>query len=673
MKKLLIILLLLVPYIFLGQEKCGTDAILEQQLQDPKFARSFAKLEKRVQDLQKSKSVFNPITIPVIVHIIHEGEPYGTGYHFTTDYVYEAIDNLNENFAGEFSDDPTANTQISFCVATNSVDGDPIDGIRYYNWNDFGYDYDINEFRDDNLNNVNLANDISYDRPNYCNIYVLNWGGGTLGFAYVPPSNYGIYIQSPFFGVTNEGSYGLNKTLVHEAGHYCGLYHTFHFTNSCDSETNCNAQGDRVCDTPPTTVNYGCSTTGGACGNSLVENFMDYSNDNCVNSFTQGQTLRMLAELEETRPGIVANTLACGAVDGIDISVNGLLVPAEGCYEDIDGVSVQLNNFGNPVTELDIVYTVNGVIQTIPWVGNLDFGETETIPLPTANTGFGNVVIEVEALIDNDLNYENNSLIYEFDNFEGVAVNLEIEFDALPAGFDWVLYEAENGEPIGEPIAESEYEVGIEFNETYSCETLTYEFCLEEGEYIIILTDLFGNGMFYPCSFEDGYEPGYVGVEINGDTLVYTSGNWGDEEELPFIVEFPCLPLGDCPWDLNGDGIVNAPDLLIILQNFTLEYECSPMDFNQNGSIDSEDVLDVISYFGSYCIGDMIENNFNKSSIEYYIHQAGGKITHSELYDLQGRKVNEDKIYLQEGIYVIRQYWDNGFVTTKKLYLNSIK
>ena len=73
--------------------------------------------------------------------------------------------------------------KYSFCVATNSVDGNPIDGIRYYNWNDL-YDYDINQFDVDNLNSINLANDVSYDRNNYCNIYVLGWGGGPLGFAY---------------------------------------------------------------------------------------------------------------------------------------------------------------------------------------------------------------------------------------------------------------------------------------------------------------------------------------------------------------------------------------------------------------------------------------------------------------------------------------------------------
>ena len=654
-------------------QRCGTDEILEQQLQDKKFARSYFKLQKSVEDLQVSRSAMPdlPITIPVIVHIIHEGEPYGTDNHFTTEYVYDAIEDLNQNFAGEFSDDPTANTQIDFCIATNSVNGNPIDGIRYYNWNDFGYDYNINQFDDTNINNINLANDIGYDRNNYCNIYVLGWGGGPLGFAYTPPSNYGIYMNSPYFGVTNNGSYGLNKTLVHEAGHYCGLYHTFHFTQNCGPETNCNTQGDRVCDTPPTTGNFGCSTTGGACGTDLVENFMDYSNDDCVNSFTQGQTLRMLSELELLRPGIMSNTFACGAIDGIDVSLNGLLVPIEGCYEDIDGVTVQLNNFGDPITELDILYRVNGITQTIPWSGNLEFGETETLTLPTVNTGFGNVVIEVEALIDNDLNYENNSLIYEFNNFEGVSVYLEIEFDALPSGFEWSLYEVENGEPVGEPIEESEYEFSSEFNQTYSCETLSYEFCLDEGEYTLIVTDLFGNGMFYPCNFDEGYEPGYIGIETNGDTLVYTSGNWGDGNELPFVVTIPCPPLGDCPWDINEDGIVNIPDVLFLLENFTLETECNPADFNLNGVVDVDDLLDIISYFGYVCsTGEFMMGNDDtlmKNLLDQYgIVIEENPIESVEYYTIHGAKLNFNDV-TSSGIYIVKTKYVDGSCDVKKV------
>ena len=55
MKKLFTLLLLLITtFTLFGQEeRCGTDALLEQQLQDPKYKRSFFQLEKQIEQLQK--------------------------------------------------------------------------------------------------------------------------------------------------------------------------------------------------------------------------------------------------------------------------------------------------------------------------------------------------------------------------------------------------------------------------------------------------------------------------------------------------------------------------------------------------------------------------------------------------------------------------------------------
>ena len=59
------------------------------------------------------------------------------------------------------------------------------------------------------------------------------------------------------FGLVGELKPGrdMNRTITHEMGHHLSLYHTFHNTTSCSSETNCEAQGDEVCDTPPTRAN----------------------------------------------------------------------------------------------------------------------------------------------------------------------------------------------------------------------------------------------------------------------------------------------------------------------------------------------------------------------------------------------------------------------------------
>ena len=497
MNKLFITFLLLLTIPALGQDRCGTDALFEEQLQDPKFKRSYQKLERLAKKAEETKRTSNmpdlPITIPVIVHVIHLGEPYGTDYHLPVEFIQEAFDNLNNNFAGEFSGEPTSNTQINFCIANASTDGSPIEGIRYYDWDDLNIEeWDATAFYN---NHIQVSNQIGYNRNNYCNVFVAPFSS-PLGFAYIPAANYGVFVGTNAFGITNTGNYGLNRTLVHEMGHYCGLYHTFHNTFTCTpSNTNCTSQGDRVCDTPITTGNYGCPNGNEACPDALIENFMDYTNDPCMESFTQGQTLRMMAQLETLRPGVVNNNLACGAVEGIDASINGLNVPNLGCSTTKD-IIFNLQSFGDTLTETTINYSINGTDNFIIWTGNLGFGESETITLPNIDIDYGIIDIEVNVEALEDIYETNNTNTLQINNYEGTLIDITIEFDALPYGFTWELFEADiNGTPIGEPIDEGDnYQ-----NDVYACEIETNTYCLEEGNYVLVLGDLFGNGMFYPC------------------------------------------------------------------------------------------------------------------------------------------------------------------------------
>jgi hypothetical protein len=232
--------------------------------------------------------------IPVVVHIIEHSNGNG---QISDALVHSQIDVLNEDFRA-LTGTPGAggyDAAIQFVLASTDPGGSPTTGITRTvdnNWyNDTGNYWDT----------------LAWDTAEYMNIYT-NTAGGNLGYVPdLPQSGLAgsnedrVVILWSAFGRNSSGGppYDQGRTVTHEVGHYLGLEHTFNGGCAAASSPACYSSGDLICDTnsedAPT---FGCPVSATSCGTSdPIENYMDYSDDTCMELFSMEQSLRMRCSL----------------------------------------------------------------------------------------------------------------------------------------------------------------------------------------------------------------------------------------------------------------------------------------------------------------------------------------------------------------------------------------
>lgn len=304
-----ILLVALSIAVFAQDRNCGTMEILEQQLQqDPDMRARMEAIERHTAQYQQNADGSSRvvITIPVVFHIVHNGDALGTNENISDALVLAQLNQMNQDFSLTNSDASlipalfqpvAANTEIQFCLAQRKPDGTATTGINRINGGQSSWTYNQIE--------SNLKPSTIWDRNQYLNVWSVIFGGGDaglLGYAQFPGGSAStdgvVVLYSSVGSVANPnpagGNYARGRTLTHEVGHWLNLRHIW-------GDATCG--NDFVADTPVhNTSNGGCPSYPhySTCSGNPVEmtmNYMDYTYDACMYMFTAGQGTRMQAVL----------------------------------------------------------------------------------------------------------------------------------------------------------------------------------------------------------------------------------------------------------------------------------------------------------------------------------------------------------------------------------------
>ncbi|WP_306643220.1 M43 family zinc metalloprotease [Sanyastnella coralliicola] len=524
------------------QLDCGSQGLHEEMLeQDPVYHRSFFALEQRLlqmhnnPDPSRNDEIY---TIPVVIHILHEGEAIGQGSNISEEQIMSAMTALNEDFrkiAGSNGDGDGVDVGIEFCLASRDPDGNSTTGINRVDASVVA-DYAEEGIQATGASGADeeTVKELSvWPREDYMNVWVVNEIedndalNGIQGFAYFPINSVrdGIVVLHNAFGTTGniKPNTALNRTFTHEVGHYLGLYHTFHNTTDCEPEISCSTQGDRVCDTPPTPLGGSCNSP--ACsGTQQVENYMDYTSESCRNMFSAGQKERMRNTLLADRVSLL-DSFGCVPVSALDAGVTAIANPVgSSCSPSIEPV-VFLTNFGSTeLTSCEINYSIdNGTAFTYDWTGSLASGASVEVTLGSMTAGVGDHVFAAwsdDPNNGNDENSGNNESTSDFSISDAGGVTLEVTVDFFGSETTWAVLD-EGGNTVAE---------GGPYVNNQQGTTFTENICISGGCYSLWMFDTYGDGM--------GFTQGsYVMFDAEGNELLSGGDDFGLEIEHPFCIE----------------------------------------------------------------------------------------------------------------------------------------
>ena len=343
------------------------------------------KIEERKASGATERATYS---IPYIVHVVHNGEAIGTGYNISSAKVYAQMQQINDDFQRMNSD--AGNTPAAFAGVAGSIDiefvpaiidenGDTMTtpGINRINRNTEGWSampYGGNNCGTTGFDNSYIEGTVKpnsqWDPTLYMNVWTIDMTCGILGYAQFP-SNSGlnglatdggssntdglVLLSSSLGSIANPGSgapFNLGRTATHEIGHWLGLRHTWG-DGDCNDDDFCgdtpNTSGPNYSGSPCTYPGPNSCTDASNDLSDMFQNYMDYSEDACMNLFTQDQVARFVAVLNNSprRVELLSSTVG-GSVPASDTCDAGdlALVDSVGLCT---GTSVTVSNNGTNV------------------------------------------------------------------------------------------------------------------------------------------------------------------------------------------------------------------------------------------------------------------------------------------------------------------------------------
>ncbi len=377
---------LLITASALAQERCGTveyEKMLHKRNPKKETIDEFEKwmntklnqIKSAPLSTQRTQTTY---TIPVVVHVIHNGEPIGTGINISDAQILSQIKVLNDDFNRLNADQTNTpaifqsiagSFDVQFALAKQDPNGLATSGINRVIGSKSSWTFS---------DNFQLKSQSYWPAEQYLNVWVTNLTD-YLGYTQLPVSTLpgledssnerltdGIVVNYREFGTIDAGSFNLHpkynkgRTLTHEMGHFFGLRHVWGDGSDCTST-------DYVADTPiqskstagcPAQPQIDCTTT------KMFQNFLDYTDDACMNVFTQGQVARMNTIIQNSpRRKELPNSIGSLPPTSVanDLGIKKISSPGKTACAGSVAPSIIVRNYGiNLITSAQILLKKNG-------------------------------------------------------------------------------------------------------------------------------------------------------------------------------------------------------------------------------------------------------------------------------------------------------------------------